>query len=114
MSYNIDIHSFVGNHTAPYMYSGDNFIPGKTPIRYSGPYWDYKEIEAAINAFMNGSWIADGENVSFFEKAVSKKFNSAYSLMVNSGSSANLVMIAGLKKYCNWFCLLYTSPSPRD
>jgi CDP-6-deoxy-D-xylo-4-hexulose-3-dehydrase len=102
MTYNIDIHSFVGNHAAPYMYSGDNFISGKTPIRYSGPYWDNREIEAAINAFMNGNWIADGDNVSAFEKAFSKKFNSEFSLMVNSGSSANLVMIAALKKFYGW------------
>ena len=97
-----NIHSLVGNHSAPYMYSGDNFKPGITPIRYSGPYWDNKEIEAAIDAFLNGNWIADGENVIAFEEAFSKKFNVKHSLMVNSGSSANLVMITGLKKYLNW------------
>lgn len=97
----LDIHSFVGNHSAPYMYN-DDFEPGKTPIRYCGPYWDNKEIEATVDAFLNGKWIAAGENVNAFEKAFSKKFNTKHSLMVNSGSSANLVLISSLKQYYGW------------
>jgi CDP-6-deoxy-D-xylo-4-hexulose-3-dehydrase len=97
-----NIESLVGNHVAPYLYNSVNFKPGETVIPYSGPYWDNKESEAAINTFLNGSWISSGENVHNFEKAFSKRFNTGYSLMVNSGSSANLVMIAALKKYYNW------------
>lgn len=37
-----------------------------------------------------------------FERAFSRKFGFDESLMVNSGSSANLVMIAALKKYFDW------------
>jgi len=96
------IESLVGNHVAPYLYNSVNFKPGETVIPYSGPYWDNKESEAAINTFLNGTWISSGEQVNAFEKAFSKKFNTGYSLMVNSGSSANLVMIAALKKYYNW------------
>lgn len=96
-----NIRTLVGNHVAPYLY-GTNFIPGETVIPYSGPYWDNKEVEAAINAFLNGAWITAGENVNNFEKAFSKKFNVKHSLMVNSGSSANLVLIAALKKYYKW------------
>jgi len=97
-----NIESLVGNHVAPYLYSSVNFKPGETIIPYSGPYWDNKESEAAINTFLNGKWISSGENVHNFEKEFSKRFNTGYSLMVNSGSSANLVMIAALKKYYNW------------
>ena len=97
----LDIETLVGNHAAPYMY-GTNFIPGVTVIPYSGPYWDNKEVEAAIYAFVNGNWITAGENVFKFEEAFSKKFNVGHSLMVNSGSSANLVLITALKKYYNW------------
>ena len=28
-----------------YVYNSKEFIPGKTPIYYSGPYWDNKESE---------------------------------------------------------------------
>jgi len=92
----------LGNHVAPYLYNTINFKPGETVIPYSGPYWDNRESKAAINTFLNGKWISAGENVHKFEKAFSKKFNVKHSLMVNSGSSANLVMIASLKKYYNW------------
>lgn len=98
----INIQSLVGNHSAPYLYNSGNFKPGETVIPYSGPYWDNKESEAAINTFLNGSWISAGAQAYAFEQAFSKKFNTKHSLMVNSGSSANLVMIAGLKKYYNW------------
>jgi CDP-6-deoxy-D-xylo-4-hexulose-3-dehydrase len=103
MDYTVNnIKSFVGNHVAPYLYNSGNFKPGKTNIYYSGQYWDNREYEAAIDAILNGKWITAGENVDKFEKAFSKKFNVGYSLMVNSGSSANLIMIAALKKHFKW------------
>jgi len=102
MILNSDITNLVGNHVAPYIYNSKNFEPGKTPIYYSGPYWDNKEVEAAINALLNGKWISSGENVYNFEKKFSKRFNVKYSTMVNSGSSANLALIAALKKRFGW------------
>ena len=69
---------------------------------YSGPYFDGQEIEAAVKALKEGSWYPAGEEVDKFEKQFSKRFNFHSSLMVNSGSSANLVMIAALKKYFEW------------
>jgi len=71
-------------------------------VLYSGPYWDDKEVNAIINAIQTGKWLTSGEYVHKFERAFGDKFNAKYSLMVNSGSSANLVMIAGLKKYLGW------------
>ena len=97
-----NIESLVSNHVSPYIYNSKAFEPGKTPIYYSGPYWDNKETEAAIDAFLNGKWITAGENVHKFESAFSKRFNTKYSHMVNSGSSANLVLIAALKKRFSW------------
>lgn len=97
-----DIAHLVGNHSSPYIYNSKNFQPGVTPIYYSGPYWDEKETNAAINAFLNGLWITAGENVGKFERKFSKMFGVKFSHMVNSGSSANLVLIAALKKRFNW------------
>jgi CDP-4-dehydro-6-deoxyglucose reductase, E1 len=85
-----------------YTYNSHEFIPGKSPVYYSGPYWDERELEAAIYAFLNSKWLVAGENVNRFQHQFSKKFHHAFSHMVNSGSSANLVMIAALKKYFNW------------
>jgi CDP-6-deoxy-D-xylo-4-hexulose-3-dehydrase len=96
------IQNLVGNHVSPYIYNSKEFIGGKTPIYYSGPYWDNNETEAAINAFLNGKWITTGEKVYKFELEFSKRFNVKHSHMVNSGSSANLVLIAALKRRFDW------------
>jgi CDP-6-deoxy-D-xylo-4-hexulose-3-dehydrase len=96
------IQGMLGNHVAPYIYNAKSFEPGKTPIYYSGPYWDNKETEAAIDTFLNGKWITTGEKVYKFERQFSKRFNVKHSHMVNSGSSANLVLIAALKRRFKW------------
>jgi CDP-6-deoxy-D-xylo-4-hexulose-3-dehydrase len=69
---------------------------------YSGPYFDGREIEAAIKCLNDGAWYSAGKQVDKFENQFSRKFGFKSSLMVNSGSSANLVMLAALKKYFNW------------
>jgi len=71
-------------------------------VLYSGPFFDENEIEAIIETLIFGKWFSSGEKVHKFENEFSKKFNSKYSVMVNSGSSANLIMLAALKKYFNW------------
>ena len=85
-----------------YVYNGHSFIEGVTPIYYSGPYWDNREITAAIKSLLIGKWLSAGENVQMFENEFAKKINERYAVMVNSGSSANLVMLAALKKYFKW------------
>lgn len=97
-----NIKKLTGNHVTPYIYNSKHFEPGKTPIYYSGPFWDENEINAAIDTFLNGKWISSGERVYKFENNFGKKFNVKYSQMVNSGSSANLVLIAAMKKRFYW------------
>tara|TARA_B100001123_G_scaffold437566_2_gene570060 strand:- start:7308 stop:8630 length:1323 start_codon:yes stop_codon:yes gene_type:complete len=82
--------------------NSNNFVPGKTPVYYSGPYWDEEEIAAIFDSLISGKWLSSGEHVRKFEVAFSKKFGFKSSVMVNSGSSANLVLIAALKKYFGW------------
>jgi CDP-4-dehydro-6-deoxyglucose reductase, E1 len=97
-----EITKFLKNHVTQYTYNNAEFIPGQTPIYYSGPYWNSEEIIAGINAFLNGKWISSGEKVRQFEKKFSSKFNIKFSQMTNSGSSANLVLFDGLKKRFKW------------
>jgi CDP-4-dehydro-6-deoxyglucose reductase, E1 len=78
------------------------FVPGKDMIYYSGPYWDIHEKVTLIEAALTGKWLSAGEYVHTFEKMFSKKFNFEDTVMVNSGSSANLIMITSLKKYQQW------------
>jgi CDP-4-dehydro-6-deoxyglucose reductase, E1 len=87
----------------PWAYNAKvTFEPGKTPVFYSGPYFDEKEIEAALRSFLTGKWLVTGEEVAKFSWKFARKFGVKWAHMVNSGSSANLVMIAALKKYYDW------------
>ena len=57
--------------------------------------WDEKEKEA-IKRVMDSDMYTMGENVYKFEEMFSKYVGSKYAVMVNSGSSANLLMVASL------------------
>lgn len=59
------------------------------------PNWDSQEIDA-INRVVKSGYFTIGKNVEEFEKKFSKKQNIKYSVMVNSGSSANLLAIYSL------------------
>ena len=61
-------------------------------IYYGKAVYDNKEIKAVLNVLKNKSLtLIDGDNVKKLEKNVSKMFGKKYGLMVNSGSSANLL-----------------------
>jgi CDP-6-deoxy-D-xylo-4-hexulose-3-dehydrase len=85
-----------------YLHGMKEFVPGKTLIPYSGPFWNEREIELALDAFLNGSWLTTGTNVFKFQNLFAKKFGVRHAHMVNSGSSANLVLITALKKHLKW------------
>ena len=57
--------------------------------------WDEKEKEA-INKVVQSGFFTMGKKVKRFEEEFSNYIGSKYSVMVNSGSSANLLMIASL------------------
>ena len=57
--------------------------------------WDENE-KTAINEVVQNGFFTMGKKVKKFEKAFSNYIGSKYSVMVNSGSSANLLMIASL------------------
>jgi len=57
--------------------------------------WDQKEIDAMQKVIASGNFTM-GEKVSLFERNFSEYIGSQHAVMVNSGSSANLIMIAAL------------------
>ena len=67
-------------------------------IYYGRAVYDNKEINAVLNVLKKDSLsLTDGKNVKKLEKKVSKLFGKKYGLMVNSGSSANLLGLASFK-----------------
>jgi len=67
-------------------------------IYYGYAVYDRKEINA-VNEVLTKSnlTLIDGPSVKLFEKNVAKLFGKKFGLMVNSGSSANLLAVASLK-----------------
>ena len=91
------------NQVFKFVYNKDRkFDTEKDWVYYSGPYWDNEEVIGMFSAILTGKWLSAGEHIHRFEGQFSQKFNHADSLMVNSGSSANLVMFAALKSYFKW------------
>lgn len=88
----------------------DHFVPQfcynlnskNNSIYYGGPLFDDEELVEAIHTLLLGKWLVAGENVNRFEKEFSKYINLKHSLMVNSGSSANLLMLSVMKKHFKW------------
>jgi len=86
----------------PYVKLYNEFDSSKDSVWYSGPYWDEREINSAIKSLTEGLWITSGERVNQFQDEFGIMFNTKYCHMVNSGSSANLAMVAALKKHFMW------------
>ena len=64
-------------------------------IFYGKAVYDNKEINAVLGVLKNNSLsLIDGPNVKNLEKKVSNLFGKKYGLMVNSGSSANLLALS--------------------
>lgn len=96
------IENFVKQFNPKYIKNYDKFDNKRDTILYSGPYWDYRELSVIVDSVLTGDWIVSGPKVEKFQQEYSKIFNVNHSHMVNSGSSANLVMITALKKYFKW------------
>ena len=57
--------------------------------------WDYSEQNAIIDQLYTGN-LTMGEKVENFERSFAEFFGVKYAIMVNSGSSANLLIVAAL------------------
>ena len=66
------------------------FVPGQSPIPYAGRVFDADEIRAAVRAGLD-FWLTLGAEGSGFERELGEYLGLDHVLLVNSGSSANLV-----------------------
>ncbi len=100
-----DFRALLAKHgiTHPrFAYGAAPFDPEKPRVLYSGPIYGEDEIVAATAALIEGKWSVAGEHCHRFEQAFSRYLNQKESVMVNSGSSADLLMIAAAKKRFGW------------
>lgn len=71
------------------------FVPGKTRIPYAGRVFDQKEIIQLVDSALE-FWLTEGRYTHEFEEKLAQKLGVRFSLLVNSGSSANLLAFAAL------------------
>jgi CDP-6-deoxy-D-xylo-4-hexulose-3-dehydrase len=66
-----------------------------SPIPYAGRVFTEEEVEAAVSATLD-FWLTLGSEGAAFEKELAQFLGVRHSLVVNSGSSANLIAISAL------------------
>lgn len=71
------------------------FSPGTTIIPYAGRVFNADEVEAAVGSTLD-FWLTLGPEGEAFEKELAQWLGVKHSLLVNSGSSANLVAFSAL------------------
>jgi CDP-6-deoxy-D-xylo-4-hexulose-3-dehydrase len=74
------------------------FHPGVTAIPYAGRVFDENEVEAAVASSLD-FWLTLGAEGAAFEHELADFLGVRSSLLVNSGSSANLVAFATLTSH---------------
>ena len=74
------------------------FLPGQTTVPYAGRVFTEDEVEAAVGATLD-FWLTLGPEGDAFEQELAAMLGVKHSLLVNSGSSANLVALAALTSH---------------
>ena len=71
------------------------FVPGQTTVPYAGRVFSEEEVEAAVSATLD-FWLTLGREGEAFERGLAEFLGVKHSMLVNSGSSANLLAISAL------------------
>jgi CDP-6-deoxy-D-xylo-4-hexulose-3-dehydrase len=71
------------------------FLPGQSKVPYAGRVFDHEEMVAAVDAVLD-FWLTLGPQGEAFERELATNIGVRHALLVNSGSSANLVAFATL------------------
>ncbi len=74
----------------------ETWDPGEDWVSYSGPVFDEKETTAVVESILDG-WLIFGKKGRQFELEFSQHLGKKYGTLTNSGSSANLLMVAAAK-----------------
>ena len=72
-----------------------DFVPGQTRINYAGRVFDEHEMVNVVDSSLE-FWLTYGKYSRSFEKRLAEYLGVTWSLLVNSGSSANLLAFMAL------------------
>jgi CDP-6-deoxy-D-xylo-4-hexulose-3-dehydrase len=70
------------------------FVPGETPVPVAGRVIGSPELEALVDASLDG-WLTEGRFAARFAPAFARATGRDHALLVGSGSQANLLAVAG-------------------
>lgn len=71
------------------------FVPGESRVPVSGKVFDASDLRHLVDASLD-FWLTAGRYAEEFETRFARAVGTRYSLLVNSGSSANLVAVSSL------------------
>jgi CDP-6-deoxy-D-xylo-4-hexulose-3-dehydrase len=76
-------------------FSKKEFEAGTTPVPVSGRVFDSAELQSLVDSSLD-FWLTTGRYAAQFEKEFARFFGLRHAILVNSGSSANLLALSAL------------------
>ncbi len=92
-----EIQALVSQYASRRLYQ-DEFSPGKSPVPVSGKVLSTRDYESLVGAALDG-WLTYGAHAELFERNLAKYVGVRSAVLVNSGSSANLVALSSLTSH---------------
>lgn len=71
------------------------FVPGESPVPVAGRVFDGRDVQSLVDSGLD-FWLTEGRFAKQFEREFARFFNMRHAILVNSGSSANLLALACL------------------
>ena len=71
------------------------FVPGLSPVPVSGRVFGASEVQHLVDSGLD-FWLTTGRFAAQFERAFAKVMGARHAMLVNSGSSANLLAVSAL------------------
>ena len=75
-----------------------SFVPGESAVPYAGRVYDEEEVAAGVDSMLD-FWLTLGPEGEAFERELGRFLGVRRSVLVNSGSSANLVAFSALTSW---------------
>jgi CDP-4-dehydro-6-deoxyglucose reductase, E1 len=72
-----------------------DFVPGESAVPVSGKVFGASEVQHVVEAGLD-FWLTAGRFAIEFERRFAKVMQARHAMLVNSGSSANLVALSSL------------------
>lgn len=76
-------------------FSQQPFVPGQTPVPVAGRVFDASDVRSLVDSSLD-FWLTTGRFAEEFERGLAQFFGLKWAVMVNSGSSANLLAVSCL------------------